>query len=87
MHKNLLVSLLAVFAIASYENTYAHGAGGGDRSYKFDKSDNTVDQETRNKVAAEQKAREHWDGFMKAIKDQEKETDANKKSGNNYSSQ
>ena len=81
MNKKILISLFAVFVIASYENTYAHGVGGADRSYKFDKSDNTADQESRKKTAEEQEASENWDDFMSAINKQTNKTDAGAKSG------
>lgn len=81
MDKKLLILLLAVFAVASYENTYAHGGGGSDRSYTFDKSDNTIDQEARKKAAEKQAASENWGDFMTAIKEQETKPDAGKDSG------
>jgi len=85
VYKKILVSLLAVFAIVSYGNTYAHGGGGGGGSYTFDKKDNTVDQEAMKKSAEEQHARESWDDFMKAVKEQETKTNSDKKPGNHSS--
>ena len=86
MNKKILISLLAVFVIASYENAYAHGIGGGDRSYKFDNSDNTADQEASKKAAEEQEASENWDDFMSAINKQTNRTDASVKSGQDMQS-
>lgn len=80
LNKKLLISLFVVFVIAPYEDAYAHGAGGGDASYAFDKKDNTADREAKKKAAEKQSADENWGDFMKEIKRQEQEANADKAS-------
>jgi len=86
MNKKLLISVLVIFSTAFYENAYAHGGGGSDRSYKFDKNNNTAAHEARKKSAEEQKSRESWDNFMKSIKEQETKNNTDDPSAQSNSS-
>ena len=74
LNKKILTSLFMVFVITSYEEVYAHGAGGGDVSYEIDKIDKAADREAEKKTAEKQADDETWDEFMKEVKRQEKES-------------
>ncbi|GMR01066.1 MAG: hypothetical protein BMS9Abin19_0418 [Gammaproteobacteria bacterium] len=70
MNKKYLVSWLAILTIAACQNLYAHNADPGIEK-----------REDERKETREQEARETWDDFMSAIKEQEAKADAGKESG------
>jgi hypothetical protein len=70
MNKKLLVSLLVILTIASYQNLYAH-----------DENRGIEKREAERKGVEEQEARENWDDFMNAIKKQETKTNADSEPG------
>lgn len=80
MYKINLIPLITLLMMTSYQNVYAHGAGGGSRSYTFEKNDNIAEQEAKHKAAEEKQAQESWGDFISAIKIQIKEKHPAKKS-------
>ena len=69
MHNKQLIIILPIFSFLFLQNAYAHNDKSGSNK------SNIEVREAEIKVVEEQKDRENWDDFMKAIKSQETKSD------------
>jgi len=73
MHKKLLLLSLIVLSLTPYQSTLAHGSGGGDKSFVFDKNDRAVDHEAIKKASEKKNEQDDWAEFMNAVNKPEEE--------------
>jgi hypothetical protein len=73
MHKKLLQLSLIVLSLAPYQSTLAHGSGGGDKSFVFDKNNRAVDREAIKKAAEKKNEQDDWAEFMNEVNKPEEE--------------
>ncbi len=78
MNKVYLSALLVFSAVFFSQSSYAHGAGGGDRSYTFEKDDHRINREAEKKSLEKKQDKESWDDFMNAVHEQEENVDTKK---------
>ena len=71
MNKHIFKILLTTLCIICYQNSLAHGVGGGS-SYTFDQNNENADDEAKTKAAETKKDTENWDDFMSAFKKNKK---------------
>ena len=79
MNKHIFNILLTALCIICYQNSFAHGVGGGN-SYTFDQNDRSADQEAKTKAAEVKKDTENWDDFMSEFNKNKKTKKPGKKS-------
>ena len=72
MNKHIFKILLTTLCIICYQNSSAHGVGGGGSSYTFDQNNENADDEAKTKAAETKKDTENWDDFMSAFKKNKK---------------
>ena len=72
-NKHYSILLFLILNIAGYQNAFAHGSGGGQRSYELENNDYDATHEAKKKAVIKQRDHESWNDFINAVKQQKKE--------------